>query len=188
MEADRFETLLRAVATRTSRRGLAGILGGLALGGVLALEAGDEAEAAPRRRRRRRKKRASDPFTPSPIAPRCGRLNETCTSFLSCCNWGVPYQNSYYCPIRVDGEPLDPPCPYVTCASVNAQKGAKTCATGTQCCKPEATSCTDDCDCCGSLLCEQGLCTTCRQVGAVCSESSECCPGIFCSDGHCQGG
>lgn len=192
MEADRFENLLRAVATQTSRRGLAGILGGLALGGVLALDTGDEAEAAPRRRRRaRRRKRASDPFTPSPILPpppyRIVPLNGACTTPSACIDWFVPGQDGLECPVVVDSDSV--PCPWVTCAPVVDQKGGKQCAQGTQCCRREEAPCSESCQCCGSLVCESGFCASCLTFGGTCSNDSECCGEDFCGgDGTCTNG
>src|SRR4051812_40487222 len=144
MEADRFETLLRAVATRSSRRGFAGLLGSIALGGVLALENQDDASAKNRRRRRRRNKPATDPFTPSPFAPQpqCTAINGACTTPSACCGYPPP---GSIC-IGDTSIPGPPHCRVATCAPVDAQKGTKPCTPGTQCCRPEDSLCTDTCE------------------------------------------
>lgn len=186
MEVDRFENLIRAVATRSSRRGFAGLLGSLALGGILTREDQDDAFAKNRRRRSRRHKRATDPFKPSPILKPSPigitEINGTCAGPASCSGWVNP-GNSCYGDVIVPG-----PCPPVTCATVAVQKGAKLCRSGTQCCRVEAATCADDCQCCGSLTCENGVCAqsrTCVEFGGLCSSSGECCRGHACRTGRC---
>lgn len=180
MEPDRFEDLVRAVATQTSRRGFAGLLGGLALGGTIALASGDESAAAPRRRRRRRK-HAKDPFTPSPFAPRCVATNAVCASTSSCCNATPP---GTVCIGDVNG-PGVATCHVDTCAAVATMKGGKACTPGIQCCRIETNGCTESCECCGSLVCNAGVCATCQKFGGGCSGDSECCDGNYCADGRC---
>lgn len=189
MEADRFENLLRAVATRSSRRGFAGLLGGIALGGALGLEDQDDASAKNQRRRKRRKLRAKDPFTPSPILPkpRCTALNGACSTPQACCDWRPP---GSICIVDATDPSNGVPCPPSgTCAPIAAQKGGKQCTPGTQCCRVEGATCTDDCKCCESLLCQNGLCGlpgACLPYGGYCSSSSECCDGYPCTDGRCR--
>jgi hypothetical protein len=61
-----------------------------------------------------------------------------------------------------------------------------------QCCKLETMTCTSDCQCCGSLLCQNGVCTPCRSDGASCLSACSadaacavCCAGYCRVDGRC---
>jgi hypothetical protein len=59
-----------------------------------------------------------------------------------------------------------------------------------QCCKLETMVCADDCQCCGSLRCQNGRCVpapnVCHSLGDGCDDGEPCCPGAgTCIGGQC---
>ncbi len=54
-------------------------------------------------------------------------------------------------------------------------------ADGKYCCGKEGTECTQDCDCCGDLVCPSGAC--CVSFGTACTGETQCCGG--CESGSC---
>ena len=68
MDDERFDRFTRSLQGRLSRRGLAGLLGGLSLGGTLALRNLDDTAA--KKKRTRRKRRRISPRRPRPRRPR----------------------------------------------------------------------------------------------------------------------
>ena len=54
-------------------------------------------------------------------------------------------------------------------------------ADGKFCCGKERTECTQDCDCCGDLVCPSGAC--CVSFGTACTGETQCCGG--CESGFC---
>src|SRR6187200_355580 len=67
MDAARFDNLLRAWQARHSRRGLAGLLTGLALGGSLVL--GEQFDATAKHKKKHKKKHGGAPPVPPPPPP-----------------------------------------------------------------------------------------------------------------------
>jgi hypothetical protein len=63
-------------------------------------------------------------------------------------------------------------------------------ADGKYCCGKEGTECTQDCDCCGDLVCPDGAC--CVSFGTACTDQTACCgdceSGTCCSNtgGECE--
>lgn len=107
------------------------------------------------------------------IPPRpCVGLNVACNALDVCCD--------------LDG-------PAVECAIVDPQKGRTRCDTTVgafvaQCCVVQGTACSNDCECCGALRCQNGVCApppdVCHPLAESCDDGEPCCPG----SGSCQGG
>ncbi len=79
----------------------------------------------------------------------------------------------------------------VTCAAIDAAKGRSQCATAGhhgRCCLVAQAACGNDCDCCGALRCQNGVCApppdVCHPLAESCADGEPCCPGA----GSCQGG
>ncbi len=111
-------------------------------------------------------------FCRTPPPRPCVGLNVACNALDVCCD--------------LDG-------PAVDCAIVDPQKGQTRCDTTVgafvaQCCVVAGTACGDDCQCCGSLRCQNGTCApppdVCHALAESCEDGEPCCPGA----GSCQGG
>jgi hypothetical protein len=119
------------------------------------------------------------------IPPRpCVGLNVACNALDVCCN--SPDADCVTC------TPTSPsPCPTVRCTGIDATKGRSQCATAgghARCCLVEQAACINDCDCCGSLRCQNGVCApppdVCHALAESCDDGEPCCPGA----GSCLGG
>jgi len=54
-------------------------------------------------------------------------------------------------------------------------------------CIQRGGSCSDDSECCSSLLCSDGTCgTTCSQEGGSCGGDGDCCSPLICDGGTCS--
>jgi hypothetical protein len=83
----------------------------------------------------------------------------------------------------------------VECAIVEPQKGRTRCDTTVaayvaQCCVVEGNLCSNDCQCCGSLRCQNGVCApppnVCHALGESCVDGEPCCAGAgACTGGRC---
>lgn len=69
--------------------------------------------------------------------------------------------------------------------------GQSVCQGGTQCCRPNAATCTARSDCCGNACSSAGLCATCLTYGGRADDVKLCCPtisGLNASlSGYCEG-
>jgi hypothetical protein len=83
-----------------------------------------------------------------------------------------------------------------TCAIVEAkQDGPDACLVAVNdpdprfCCQREGAQCRQLCDCCGALLCRDGVCVSptspCVPYGRDCG-AVPCCTGLYCNDGVCE--
>jgi hypothetical protein len=101
----------------------------------------------------------------------CKQLFQTCRHASECCP-------------SLDGRQ--------TCAAVQPkQDGQDSClvdpnAGESFCCQPEGALCQGLCDCCGSLLCRDGMCVSCVPFLEACSDSGQCCSGAQCIGGLCR--
>jgi hypothetical protein len=115
----------------------------------------------------------------------------TCLELLTPCNAG-----DICCPVVKIGDIC--PTDTLQCAQIQSQKGPRTCGTpGSSgvavCCRPNCGICSDDCECCGDLRCQNGLCVSpppsCAGRGEACNVDKPCCitlgDSVSCSDGFC---
>lgn len=138
-----------------------------------------------------------DGFCEPTPAPPCVALSGACRAYGDCCDPGAGNPAG---PCIVDTFACIPRnfCPpeSLACAVVTPQKGSTQCDAlpdGTpQCCKLQGIACTHDCQCCGTLRCEQGTCVPCVADGPACpagctanAECHLCCAGYCRVDGKC---
>ena len=90
------------------------------------------------------------------------------------------------CPVVKVGDTC--PNPNLQCAPIQLQKGPQACGTPgvAVCCSPSCGFCSNDCECCGDLRCQNGICgppPPCHQLGEACTDGEPCCAGA----GTCNG-
>ncbi len=127
-------------------------------------------------------------FCRKPPPRPCVGLNVACNALDVCCQ--DPANTGGVC----IGDVNDPTSNYcgTRCAIVDPQKGRSRCdAVGdfvAQCCQDAGVRCGDDCQCCGSLRCQNGTCApppdVCHGLAESCADGEPCCAGA----GGCQGG
>jgi hypothetical protein len=181
MESDRFDALTQQFAVH--RRGVLRALGAAIATFVLQRDL-DSTEARSNcrvvchrhhgrrvcRRVCRRPPPPPAPPAPPPPPPRpCIGLNVACTTLDVCCPG--------------------------SCGIVNPQKALTRCDTTlsafvAQCCLSERAACTNDCQCCGALRCQNGVCAPppniCHAVGESCADGEPCCAAAAtCVAGRC---
>jgi hypothetical protein len=121
-----------------------------------------------------------------------------CASGERCCDGGTDNNNCYECCFDTDCP--DGVCRNGTCVCLglgehcaDAQEccqdaGETTCRDTIQCnapqdticCRPVGSVCGDNCDCCGTIPCEDGHCCLGQGMGACNGDSSNCCAGLEC--------
>jgi hypothetical protein len=127
--------------------------------------------------------------------PPCVALNGACSAYGDCCDPGASVGAAICIGDICTGRGFCPPAS-LACAVVKAQKGSTQCDAlpeGTpQCCKLQSIPCANDCQCCGSLRCENGTCVPCVADGIACpagcaanAECHLCCAGFCRIDGKC---
>ena len=164
MDGTRFDRLIRAMHTQQSRRGLAALFSGLALGGSLAVR---EVSANKKKRRRRRKNRnrtSGRPFVP-PCVVNCGGKNcggNGCGGSCGLCAQG------FVCSDETSG-------------------GLCVCPGGTTECTGRCVDVTSDAGHCGSCgtTCPGG--TTCLHGACATTTCANPSPPGNCSGASCDG-
>ena len=160
MDPNRFDDLAESVTSRPSRRTVVGLLGARVLGLTFLPVVEDGHTAAARRARRRH---AANRRQPSGVqrekkkAPG-GRCQ---TKTAAKCSTGA-------CDV-VDPAKYDP--------SLASLCGIKPAGVGKPvCCRPEGQACVFQCDCCGTMRCNDGVCgETCTAVEELCALGTNCC-------------
>ena len=164
VDSERFDSLVRVLATGISRRGaLAGLA---ALTGPSLVDL-DEA-GAKKKRKKKKKKKTSTPSPPPPprqSPPPPPRPVVQCVGFQDAC-------------------PAGNCCPGLTCGRNDCDGGGAFCLRGVN------GSCEGVCDCLGSLNCSERDDDTCQDCefpdGGQCSTEAECClTASLCSDNGC---
>jgi len=126
MDADRFDKVVRAFPSRLSRRGLAGLLSGLTLGGSLALV--ELSDATAKKKRRRRKGGGGGgasppppppPSPPPPPPPPPPVVTPSLATCRSTCGEGCP------CLFGPDGE--------ISCGNAGTRGVCTRCQSGSDC-------------------------------------------------------
>ena len=180
MDAERFDTLARALQTTPTRRLTLGALTAL---GLAALLGEDEAEAKKKGRKKGKKKggkkkgvkcqgesceKEGESLICHPAGEQCTFTPYPCCPGTACCDGAPPYNSG-------------------VCARATSE-----------CCKKESADCMRSNECCPGLCCSsEGQCIVNLDGGSpVCStdDSIECCEGYTCQDrdpsgfGTCQPG
>ncbi len=158
LDADRFDNLLRGVEAGT-RRGVCGVLAGLAVSAFAPLISLSDVDA---KRRKKKKRRIYSPpdLGPSPSSPEPTSPPPTyCHGARSTCAGGC--------------------CQGLTC-------GDNGCDAAPVCCGKAGTACDQNCDCCGELTCRNGACGCPRNFDCgveCCDTGAETC---VWSQGTCR--
>jgi hypothetical protein len=146
MDAERFDTLARTLTHGHSRRSLTRLLGGLSLGGPLALLGLAEVEA--KRKKKKRKKKKPVAISPPP-------LSATCVEGQRPCN-GACIPSNQCC---IDSE----------CGEIAPRCCRGTCLRPGECCLDN--ECSPDKVCrTGECVCPSGQ----EEIGGVCGTRPEC--------------
>ena len=175
MDDSRFDALTRSLTHARSRRGLARLLGGLTLGGPLALGGLAESAAGTKKMKKKRKKKGTAPTATVPPTdqgtvsppppPFCSDKPDHPETYCGESEFDPANKSTWYfcqggvCGLWPDCKPRNTPCAGPSCCSwpTTACDTLGTCG-----CSSEGLPCTETFDCCGS---EQGV-TKC--VGYVC--------------------
>lgn len=149
---------------------------------------------------------------PAPFIPRCcqGEGNN-CANSLDCC--GFMQCNDGMCTASMEGTFCidSSECGEgLTCQSFTCQPGmtmcvdpgdpcgamgAASCCSGLSCreisrgmaplcCAEKSGSCENSLDCCGKMLCTEGMCA-CQTEVQTCAQDGDCCDGLICVVGSC---
>jgi len=206
MDGSTFDTLTRSLHRGHSRRGLAGLLSGLALGGPLALLGQTEADA--KRKKKKKKKKRPTSTTQTPLVPGptctpncaskqcgpdgCGSVCGTCPlTSQSCTAAGqcACLSNQRTCPTGAC-VPTGGCCSGNDCLNMDGDPGE--CEAGTCFYKPRCSQagvrCTETAiGCCGgcSTATGQSLCTN-SSAGQSCYTTADCNSGLACVRFKCQ--
>lgn len=124
------------------------------------------------------------------VAPPCAGLNVACNASFACCDPGAGNPAGPCIGDVCTGVGFCSPAS-IACDIVRPQKGSTRCNAvpdfATQCCKLASMACADDCQCCGSMRCEGGVCVPCVSDGDICPSTcaadTEC---HLCCAGYCR--
>jgi hypothetical protein len=163
MDADRFATLLRAFATRPSRRGMSRALAALLVGSALPAWRGLPEAAAKKRHKKKKKKKATPPPPAPSTQPGCAAGLTDCGGV--CKDLQTDAGNCGACvhPCAAGNSCCAGTCKDSQTDEANCGTCGHTCATGETCC---AGVCSD-------LKTDEANCATC---GNVCSSTQQCSP------------
>jgi hypothetical protein len=180
VDETRFDALTRRFSQPVPSRRM--LLRALAGGGLSSLLVRLAPDATARRRRRRRHGRRNRRHHNVPNL--CANVKGLCDRDNDCCD----YHGTCICDVVTNT------CDCGTiCDFVDDQKGRANCGlfTGPQCCmKARNRGCEDDCQCCGDLRCQGGVCVPppdiCHGLAESCEDGEPCCPDAgVCYGGRC---
>ncbi len=122
-----------------------------------------------------------------------GMCRRACTSLSNCPCGGssacetLPSGGSYCRPCAGDGLECrrDGMNDRLSCCQAGAGSVCDA-TTNWRCCRPNAASCTENGQCCGSSRCISGSCAACRTVGQSATNAGQCCDGLILNGGVCK--
>ena len=177
MDDSRFDTLTVALGVGRSRRGLARLLGGFALGGSLNRLGLDEVEAK-RKRKKKKKKAVSPSCTPTCAGRNCD--GDGCGGSCGACSGGQTCQSGICtCPSGQDfcGGTCRLSCP------LGSARDPRTCG----CCRASGSFCNGNDTCCSDLPCPcSGGSGGCGSGCPGRSFNDACLFGAQCASGYCS--
>ena len=160
-----FDDLARGLADGSLTRGKAlRLMGAAVVGGTLGSLGIGEASADP---------------------PGCKRNGKPCTRGTQCCSGNCSGGTCQAQTTTTTTTSTTTPTTS-TSTSTTSTSTSTTSTSTTPGCFQDATTCTNDTQCCSGICdsTETGLCRTCRGIGAVCSVNDQCCGG-GCESGTC---